>query len=529
MFRVKTKCIYIGILGIAFSALGTPARLSASDDAVRQAEIDRYANEFVDLAKSSLTEGPKDFTKQRFLDLAIELHKKDLVRPVLQSFISISRRVPFAPKALRPGTKDEENDLVNQLADLIEAELIMQGRGKIKLPRPYFDWHEINKKVTATKVDPIFIPGNRVTILKNGPASFTERDRLIKNAATRIWILTWAFYDDDTGFEAARMIIDRFKAGIDVKIIVDGRIADRSDHDEVTKMIQDAGIPLIRWQHPAYPYHGSHRKIFIVDGASAITGGMNFGNEYSHRGKIVDKDKWRDTDMLIEGPAVAVAEKIFSRTWNRYFKLQGKPSPAKMIPEAPAKAMSPQGNIKLSFLDHDPTDASENIDRIFAWTVNAIHGAKTTVNINNAYTIFTEPLKDALLSALKRGVKVRIITNSAESVDEPIVVRPILISLIDLIEAGAEVYLRQGSTLHNKIFVVDEKIGWLGSYNLHPRSYRYEGESVAAFDDHGLADEFVRLCAEDAAEARKIKTIGDLNIPDVLMSRLGMRYFYDQL
>src|SRR5690606_14702925 len=117
----------------------------------------------------------------------------------------------------------------------------------------------------------------------------------------------------------------------------------------------------------------------------------------------------------------------------------------------------------LSTSVNKPSGAEGSLDPIYALTVYAIENAKESIDIANAYFILTPALEEALVAALERGVEVRIITNSMQSIDEPMIALPIIQSVAKLAQKGAKVFLKKGQTLHTKMLRVDQ-MAWLGSY-----------------------------------------------------------------
>ncbi len=564
----QRRCMMVfaigGLVLAGWSRAGDEASCNAVvPDGTREAEIHQAARELVELAKVVGSDRAAITQAQvRFLDLAVGLNQRDLVRPVLAAVLDLTRRPSAAPDAGTVARPQAEQDLIEQVAGMIEAELSMRGRGRYPPPFPYADWDTLADRFRAAVRSDRFPPrrqgasswlgdrsflaemerlanvtfaeGNWVRVLVDGPESFAERERLIAQARESLWIMSWAFYDDRTGFSFAQKLIARRAAGIDVRIMVDGAFAGRADHDEVTRQLETAGIPLIRWQSPRYPYYGMHRKLFIADQRSVICGGLNFGDAYSHLGVQEERERWRDTDVLVEGPATAQAAALFVRLWNAAAADQdaarqlafphGTRGQTGAVPED--SLVVPNGDC-VAFVDHDPLRGPD--DPICLLTLKAISGATEMIDINNAYFVPTVPLKAALCDALQRGVRVRILSNSAESLDEPILRRPIALGLRELRAAGAEVFCKTGSTLHSKIFVADRRFGWVGSYNLHPRSQRYEGETVAAFWSDRLGRELSDLCDRDTAAARPVRQGDELDAPPSVPAELAMRYFFDQL
>ena len=124
-------------------------------------------------------------------------------------------------------------------------------------------------------------------------------------------LMSWAFYDDKTGLETARALIEKAKEGVDVKVIVDGQVSVKGHHDAPIRLLEDNGVSVVRWRDADRPYDGNHRKMMIVDGQEAIIGGLNIGDVYSHK---AGETKWRDTDVLLAGPAAYSLETAASST-----------------------------------------------------------------------------------------------------------------------------------------------------------------------------------------------------------------------
>lgn len=231
--------------------------------------------------------------------------------------------------------------------------------------------------------------------------------------------------------------------------------------------------------------------------------------------------RWRDTDMEITGPAVADAGNQFTRVWNDQITRRGLSRTR--LPMVPVPVAS--GAARVAVTEHVPgRDA-----HILLATLKVIEGARRTLDIENAYFITTPDLRAAVLRALDRDVRVRILTNSAESVDEPIVSAPILASLPELVARGAEVYLKRGDTLHSKFLLADGIYAWVGSYNLHPRSQRYETEMVLQVLSAPFATALGTAFEADVLAARHVTTGDSIAVPRSTFTFIAAKYFFDQL
>jgi phosphatidylserine/phosphatidylglycerophosphate/cardiolipin synthase-like enzyme len=359
-------------------------------------------------------------------------------------------------------------------------------------------------------------------VLRNGEASFAARDKLLAGAQKSIWVDSWAIYEDFTGRRYGDKLIALKQANpaLDIRVAVDGATADRPTYKAVVDSLAAANIPVVRFRHAddvARRGYGLHRKMLIVDQSAVIIGGMNFGDEYSRiNPDSAPVNKWRDTDILVLGQkAAAQAARTYARAWNNF-----RPGE---ITDVPAEPDAGGAENLVAFVDHDPSTSVSTVggkkvtyDPIYLATLRAIKGARRTIDISNAYYIATAPIEDALVDAVqKRHVRLRIHTNSKESVDDPSLVKPILTGLARLKAvdpARVEIYLRQVSTLHSKYLVVDGNFGWVGSYNLHPRSYWYEGETVLAFSGADLGGKVQAMFEQDVSDQAEAKRAADADL-----------------
>lgn len=449
--------------------------------------------------------------------------------------------------ALPPMPPEQVNEMIGRASGMIDAQFRERGMTPDTVGTVYVDWETMSAQhlaaVRQTQAPPRlagglslltdktflaeleelqgarFREGNEVKVLTDGPASFAERDRMIDEAKDSIYLMSWAIYDDQTGWDTVNKLVEKKKQGVDVRIMVDGQVSHHLAHDDTAKFLEDNGIPVVRWQNPDRPYDGNHRKMMIVDGKEAVVGGINVGDVYSHRyGEV----KWRDTDILLTGPAVVDGSKLFADLWNQQAELKGLP-----LVEDAFTPSQPLGNVKSAVVNHNPGPQGDA--HIMLATMKAIEGATESVDIENAYFINTPGMKDVLLKALADGVKVRLLTNSAQSIDEPLISGPILSSLPELVAAGAEVYLKKGDTLHSKFMTVDGVFSSVGSHNHHPRSQRFEGEMVVNSLDANLAASFTSAFEADIAAAQKIERPEDIVVPESPLNILAMRYFFDAL
>jgi len=516
---------------------GTRPNVPAAAAPASDPAVDAFVKEL--LAVLIKTGGDPTKAEAEIIGLLAKAHAAGQLGAVTQALASDPRIIPHLP----PMPAEKRAMFAAQFAFMVGAEL--EGAGRIPGTKPFEPWDEMSRRqlglVAASAfaprgpsepslfAEPAFVKeyevltgepfsaGNSAKPLIDGPASFAVRFGLMRKAKKSIHIQSWAFYDDATGNAAADLLIARKRDGLDVKIMVDGKTAALHGSAVLARMAA-AGVEIVLFNDAARKYDGLHTKILLVDGVHAVAGGMNFGDDYSHMGA---GHKWRDTDLFYHGPAAARTARFMASLWNAQVAAQGLPHGR--MSAAPAAAG--RGKARMAFLEDGP----EGDATIMLAYLKAIAGASTVINIENAYVITTPQIRAALLDALRRGVKVNILTNSAESVDEPIVIAPILASLPELIAAGARVSLKRGDTLHSKFMTVDGLFSIVGSFNLHPRSVRYEHELIVSTLDARVASELDRAFAADVAAALSVSDAAELKIPDSALTRVVSRYLFNQL
>jgi len=305
-----------------------------------------------------------------------------------------------------------------------------------------------------------------------------------------------------------------------VRVMVDGKVA-ISHGPRTVKRLEKAGIEVLRYRETGRKHDIWHVKTAIADWTSAITGGMNFGNPYSHKG---DGPKWRDTDVLHTGPGSYDTALVFRANWNEHAARPG--SGLTLIGEPPARPAN-YGSARIApVLQNPPTDS-----KILLSMIKAMYGASREINIENAYFVALPAVTRSLLDALQRGVKVNILTNSPETLNEQCKSMgvPLLKSLAVLKATGAGVYLKRGGTLHSKFMTVDGVFANIGSYNLHPRGERYDTELNLNILGRESVAELDAAYRADLAAAKKVNTVEDLTITETWLSKFIENYFLAQL
>jgi PLD-like domain len=208
--------------------------------------------------------------------------------------------------------------------------------------------------------------------------------------------------------------------------VTNGKTFENPRMRALSRFLRRSGIDSRLFANPARPYDANHRKLLIVDGVGLITGGRNYADHYSG-------DSWRDIELLRTGPSVRGLLPLYEETF----------AIGQAAPVTPPK-------VPGFFQSTTPEEITSNAAFIFL--LQCAGAARHTLDIENAYYINHPVLHNRLAAACARGVRVRLLTNSAESNDLDFANYRIYSGFPDLLTAGVEIYLRggRGRTLHCK-------------------------------------------------------------------------------
>jgi len=360
--------------------------------------------------------------------------------------------------------------------------------------------------------DSPLVVGNRVVLLQDGPSTYATMFRLIAAARDSINMETYILEDDDVGRRLADALIAKQKAGVQVNLIHDA-VGTLGTPKEYFQRLQDGGVAVVNF-NPVNPLAAKagwqvnqrdHRKLLVVDGTSAVLGGINISSVYSSSpsagstsgssigsrgGDQKEALPWRDTDLLVEGPVVAELQKLFFATWSA----QKEPTPA---PRRYFPPLQPRGPEVVRAIGSSP---DEPFSQIYVTLISAINSAESEILLTNAYFVPDPQLMQALIDAVKRGVDVKLIVPS--TTDSSLVFHAGRSHYEQLLEGGVKLYERRAALLHAKTAVIDGVWSTVGSTNLDWRSFLHNQELTAVIlgTDFGakMRDAFARdLAASD--------------------------------
>lgn len=438
---------------------------------------------------------------------------------------------------VRAETAERPRESWSTIATRMQKRVAPNGRATVISARHF-------EEELAGVIEARFTAGNKVKLLIDGPCAFDKRYRLAQKAQYRIFVMSLHFDNDATGRRMSRFLADAARRGVDVRVLVDEKYSSQCSNAKTLDAMARAGVKVVRWCIADAPLLSLHGKIFLADD-QAILGGMNYGDWYSHRWQLDEAgdntadNTWRDTDILVKGEATLQAMLGFAERWNeaisddawrmepgdlQYFRLlHNQPqiaieSPKPILPWGLSTKVK---GARVAIVGDRPDRQS----RITEGLLKLIWGAEHTIDIENAYFVELPPIQHALREAVKRGVRVRILTNSETTTCEPILAEPTLRTVKDLVNAGAEGYLTKEKYNHSKVAVFDNQYVVLGSHNLHPRTTIYDCEVQAFVHNSAFAKEATRMFEHDIDESIAKPIDDDYHLPK---SSLGSRFLLSQ-
>ncbi len=330
-----------------------------------------------------------------------------------------------------------------------------------------------------------FSYNNKVVLLESGAKKFKDLFEAIRNAKKTIHLEYFNFRNDSIARALFSLLAERASAGVKVRALFDGFGNDSNNkplRKKDLKLLRSRGIEIYEFDPLRFPWinhalHRDHRKIVVIDGMIAYTGGMNVADYYIN-GKPEFGD-WRDMHMRIEGDAVSTLQGIFLKIWNKVTRQNiqgtdlypGTKEAATFFPTLIPDSCSTAGNKMLAVINREPITSPRIVRETF---LEAINSAQTQIQLINPYFTLNNQIKNALKRAIDRGVDVQIMVSEAS--DIPITPRVVDYNAKMLMKEGAAIYYYQGGFHHSKIMMIDSLYSFVGSANLNSRSLAYDYE-----------------------------------------------------
>ncbi|CAN5295926.1 phospholipase D-like domain-containing protein [soil metagenome] len=348
------------------------------------------------------------------------------------------------------------------------------------------------------------IAGNRLTLLFDGPRTLSAMTAAIAAAKDHVNLETYIFDQDEQGMRFADLLIAKQKEGVQVSIIYDS-VGTIGTPKEFFERMRNAGIRLTEF-NPLNPTQRTgkwrinnrdHRKILIVDGTVAFTGGINISSSYSSSSLFRAHKPtngnvgWRDTHIKIEGPAVAAFQWIFLNAWTSQ---QSEELPQrKFFPP-----LSAVGDKIVRVIASDP----DGEHQIFKSYMLAIQEAKKSIHMTSAYFVPDSQLLEGLKSAARRGVDVRIVLPGVPEVGPVFYAGRTFYN--ELLESGVKIHELKLAVLHAKTAVIDGVWSTVGSTNIDMRSFAHNHEVNLVVLGEAFGAEMESAFKEDLSDSNEM-------------------------
>lgn len=340
--------------------------------------------------------------------------------------------------------------------------------------------------------------GNRVKIFNDGHEKFSSLLEDIEKAEDHIHLVYYIFRGDKIGKKIKDALERKANQGVDVKVLYDPVGARLLNKSFFGKLENFGGL--------AYPSFGSkfhllnirlnfrnHRKIVVIDGKIAYTGGFNVGDEYV--GGNEEMGYWRDTHLKIEGPGVGPLQTRFFMDWNASADAKDHLQyEAHYFPRSKV-----EGDINLQVVSSGPDSEMQEIKKGY---IKMISMAKETISIQTPYFIPDDSIFESLQIAILSGVEVRLMIPNKP--DHPFIYQATLSYAQQLHEAGGKVYIYDKGFIHSKTMVVDNEILTIGTANMDIRSFKLNFEVNVFLYNQPLAKEYFEVFESDIKDSYQL-------------------------
>ncbi|MEF8793830.1 cardiolipin synthase [Thiohalorhabdus sp.] len=361
------------------------------------------------------------------------------------------------------------------------------------LPRPLPPERTFLSPQRAVREDYPDTTGNHVTVFGHGEEKYARLEADIRAARDHILLAYYVWAFDTTGRWLRDLLVEKAREGVEVRVLYDAWGAAAAGW--LLRPLRQAGgrvrafAPLLSPTSVLGANLRNHRKIAVIDGRIAYTGGINIGDDY--RGRIGVR-LWKDLHLRIEGPVTRQIISVFAKDWHyvtgealvaqRYYPRSATdgPSVCRVLPSGPGQYW-----------------------RAFHETVfNAITSASDWVQVVTPYYVPDQAMQMALASAARRGVRVRMLAPRHNN--HPLVAAASNSFFHELLAAGVEIYRSHEGMIHGKQVTVDGSWATVGSANLDSRSFYLNYELNLILQDQGPINTLARLFEEELRTAERV-------------------------
>ena len=385
------------------------------------------------------------------------------------------------------------------LAAVVTVVALNLATGETHIQRRLEHRHAIDdpqfRRELSVLLGPPIVDGNRVVNFENGTEIFPAMLAAVKAARRNINFETYIYWSGRIGRQFADALAERALAGVEVHVLIDWVGSQKMDQSLLERM-ERAGVQVERY-HPLHWYtlarmnNRTHRKLLVVDGEVGFTGGVGIADVWD--GDARNPDEWRDSHYGLRGPAVAQMQAAFLDNWT-------KATGAVLQGEDYFPPLRPVGDASAQVFTSSPSGGGDSMLMMYLLSITA---AERTIDLAASYFVPDDLTRDALLAALRRGVRIRIIV-PGEHIDTEVVRKASRAQWGALLAAGAEIHEYQPTMFHCKTLIVDRLMVSVGSTNFDNRSFRLNDEANLNVYDTAFAERVTAVFETDLARARRI-------------------------
>ncbi len=349
-----------------------------------------------------------------------------------------------------------------------------------------------------------------VKLLLNGEEKFPEVLRALQGAKSHIHLEYYIYENDETGNAIADVLIDKARQGVEVRFMYD----DFGSHGlgkAFIKRLEDAGVETapfykIKWYAFASRInYRNHRKIIIIDGNRSFIGGINISDRYRNDTKAEGGLYWRDTHLMIDGPATFYLQYLFICDWNFCSERKMQFGPAYFQMGVRENETSP------TLLQIVPSGPDSSLPVIFYSLMQAIASARQSICITSPYFIPGDSLMDALIISAKSGIAIKILVPGIS--DSKMVNAAARSYYTELLRHGVRIFTYQKGFVHAKTMIIDHDLAVIGSANMDYRSFDLNFEVNAMVYSEKIARQLQNAFDDDLKQSTEINASDWLKRP----------------
>lgn len=371
--------------------------------------------------------------------------------------------------------------------------LLAQDQETLQIESPVAASDAAFAQYVASLVGAPVEPGDHYQVLRNGDEVFPPMLEAIRQAKQRISFESFIYSDGVVGDQFTKELSAAAQRGVLVRVVLDAVGGELSEESQ--RALTDSGVRVV-WFNELRPWsleeanYRTHRKVLVVDGQVAFTGGIGLADHWL--GHAQGPEYWRDTQFKVTGPAVRALESSFYENW---LESGGGSVPA-LDPESPSQGTGARSIVIWS----NPTGGASNVKLLY---LLSIAGARRSVDIQSPYFILDESTRWALDKARERGVRVRIVTDGDVTDAKP-VKDASREGYQQLLDAGFEIYEYEPTMMHVKAMIVDGIWSVIGSANFDNRSFELNDELTVGVHDPELATALTQDFEADIQRSKKL-------------------------